>query len=76
MTNKPMKGCSVSLLIRKMQIKATMRYHFTLIRTAIRVGVWVQEGASAGKGREQLELLCLAGRNVKCYSGSGQDYGE
>lgn len=57
MTNKPMKGCSASLLIRKMQIKATMRYHFILIRTAIRVGVWVQERASAGKGREQLELL-------------------
>ena len=35
MGKKHMKRCSISLIMRKMQIKTTIRYHFTLLGMTI-----------------------------------------
>ena len=54
--NQHMKGCSASVIIREMQIKTTVRYHFTPVRMAI---IKILLTTNAGEGVEKGNPLAL-----------------
>ena len=62
-----MKRCSVSLIIRKMQIKITVRYHLTLVRMAI-VKKKKSINNKSGRGVEKREPSCTVGGNAGRYA--------
>ena len=61
MANKHMKRCSTSLIIREMQIKTTMRYHFTPVRMA---SIKQSTRINAGEGVDKREPSYTVGGNA------------
>jgi len=56
-----MKKCSMSFIIREMQIKTTMRYHLTLVRMA---AIKKLQTVNAGEGVEKREHSYTVGGNI------------
>ena len=61
MVNKHMKKCSISLIIREMQIKTTVRYHLMLVRMA---AIKSLQTINAGEGVEKREPSYTVGGNA------------
>ena len=67
--NRYMKRCSISLIIREMHIKATMRYYLTPVRMAV---IKKNTNKKYFQGYKEREPGYTVGRNINCCSHCGK----
>ena len=73
MTRKDMKRYSATLIIREIQIKATMRYYLTPLRMAI---IKTLQTINAREGVDKREFSYTVGGNTNQYTHYGEQYGD
>ena len=63
MANRHMKKCSMSVIIKEMQVKTMMRYQLTSVRIAI-IKMYTKINAGEGLGLEKMESSYTTGESV------------
>ena len=72
MTNKYKTMCSQSLIIKEMQIKTTISYHFAPIKTVVKKA----RGDKCCKDVKKREDMCAVGEHVNWCSHYGKQHGS